>query len=51
MSPQVVEVIPVALGARAFGLAQASNGIGKTLGPVCLAGCELAALIAIIAYR
>lgn len=77
MSPYVVEVFPVSLGARAFGLAQASNGIGKILGPVCLAliagsgdvvspkatadaiapaflflaGCELAALIAIIAYR
>jgi putative MFS transporter len=77
MSPYVVEVFPVSLGARAFGLAQASNGIGKILGPVCLAliagssdvvspkatadaiapaflflaACELAALIAIIAYR
>jgi putative MFS transporter len=77
MSPYVVEVFPVSLGARAFGLAQASNGIGKILGPVCLAliagssdvvspkatadaiapaflflaACEVAALIAIIAYR
>jgi putative MFS transporter len=77
MSPYVVEVFPVSLGARAFGLAQAANGIGKILGPVCLAliagsndvvspkatadaiapaflflaACELAALIAIIAYR
>jgi len=37
MSPYVVEVFPVSLGGRAFGLAQASNGIGKILGPVCLA--------------
>jgi MFS transporter, putative metabolite:H+ symporter len=37
MSPYVVEVFPVSLGARAFGLAQAANGIGKILGPVCLA--------------
>jgi MFS transporter, putative metabolite:H+ symporter len=77
MTPYVVEVFPVSLGGRAFGLAQAANGIGKILGPVCLAliagssdvvspkatadaiapaflflaVCELAALIAIIAYR
>jgi putative MFS transporter len=37
ITPYVVEVFPVSLGARAFGLAQASNGIGKILGPVCLA--------------
>jgi MFS transporter, putative metabolite:H+ symporter len=37
ISPYVVEVFPVALGARAFGLAQASNGVGKILGPLCLA--------------
>jgi putative MFS transporter len=37
MSPYVVEVFPVSLGARAFGLAQAANGIGKILGPVCMA--------------
>jgi MFS transporter, putative metabolite:H+ symporter len=37
MSPYVVEVFPVSLGGRAFGLAQAGNGIGKILGPVCLA--------------
>jgi MFS transporter, putative metabolite:H+ symporter len=37
MSPYVVEVFPVSQGARAFGLAQAANGIGKILGPVCLA--------------
>ncbi len=77
MSPYVVEVFPVSLGARAFGLAQAANGVGKILGPVCLAliagsndvvspkattdaiapaflflaACEVAALIAIFAYR
>ena len=77
ISPYVVEVFPVSLGGRAFGLAQASNGIGKIMGPVCLAliagsndlvspkattdavapaflflaACELAALIAIIAFR
>jgi MFS transporter, putative metabolite:H+ symporter len=77
MSPFVVEVFPVSLGGRAVGLAQAANGVGKILGPVCLALiagsgdivkpkatvdavgpaflflaiCELAALIAIIAYR
>lgn len=77
MSPYVVEVFPVSLGARAFGLAQAANGIGKIMGPVCLAliagssdvvspkatadaiapaflflaACEIAALVAIIAYR
>jgi putative MFS transporter len=77
VSPYVVEVFPVSLGGRAFGLAQAANGIGKIMGPVCLAliagsndvvspkattdaigpaflflaACELAALIAILAYR
>jgi len=77
ISPYVNEVFPVSLGGRAVGLAQASNGIGKILGPVCLAliagssdvvspkatadavapaflflaACELAALIAILAFR
>jgi putative MFS transporter len=77
ISPYVVEVFPVSLGGRAFGLAQASNGVGKILGPVCLAliagtndivspkatadaiapaflflaACELAALIAMVAFR
>jgi MFS transporter, putative metabolite:H+ symporter len=77
ISPYVVEVFPVSLGGRAFGLAQAANGVGKILGPVCLAliagssdvvspkattdaiapaflflaACELAALIAIVAFR
>jgi putative MFS transporter len=37
MSPFVVEVFPVSLGGRAVGLAQAANGVGKILGPVCLA--------------
>jgi MFS transporter, putative metabolite:H+ symporter len=37
MSPYVVEVFPVSLGGRAYGLAQAANGVGKILGPVCLA--------------
>jgi putative MFS transporter len=77
ISPYVVEAFPVSLGARASGLAQASNGVGKILGPLCLAliagssdvvspkatadsiapaflfiaACELAALIALLAYR
>jgi putative MFS transporter len=77
ITPYVVEVFPVSLGARAFGLAQAANGVGKILGPVCLAliagsgdvvspkatadavapaflflaACELAAFIAIYAFR
>ena len=37
ISPYTVEVFPVSLGGRAFGLAQAANGVGKILGPVCLA--------------
>jgi putative MFS transporter len=37
MTPYVVEVFPVSLAGRAFGLAQAANGVGKILGPVCLA--------------
>ncbi len=37
ITPYVVEVFPVSLGARAFGLAQAANGVGKILGPLCLA--------------
>src|SRR6202000_2384760 len=77
ISPYVVEVFPVSLGGRSCGLAQAANGVGKILGPVCLAliagsgdvvspkattdaiapaflflaVCELAALIAIVAFR
>jgi putative MFS transporter len=37
ISPYVIEAFPVSLGARAAGLAQASNGVGKILGPLCLA--------------
>ena len=37
ISPYTIEAFPVSLGARAAGLAQASNGIGKILGPLCLA--------------
>jgi putative MFS transporter len=77
ISPYVNEVFPVSLGGRAFGLAQASNGVGKILGPICLALiagsndlvspkatanavapaflflaiCEVAALVAIVAFR
>jgi putative MFS transporter len=77
ISPYVNEVFPVSLGGRAVGLAQASNGVGKILGPICLALiagsndlvspkatanavapaflflaiCEVAALVAIVAFR
>src|ERR1700761_2768423 len=77
ITPYVNEVFPVSLGGRAFGLAQASNGVGKILGPICLALiagsndlvspkatanavgpaflflaiCEVAALVAIVAFR
>jgi MFS transporter, putative metabolite:H+ symporter len=77
ISPYVNEVFPVSLGGRAFGLAQAANGVGKILGPICLALiagsndlvspkatadavgpaflflaiCEVAALVAIVAFR
>jgi MFS transporter, putative metabolite:H+ symporter len=37
ISPWGVEAYGVRLGARAAGLAQAANGCGKVLGPVCLA--------------
>jgi putative MFS transporter len=37
MAPYAVEVFGVRRGARASGLAQAGNGIGKILGPICLA--------------
>ncbi len=36
-TPYVVEAYPVRLGARAMGLAQAWNGVGKILGPAALA--------------
>jgi MFS transporter, putative metabolite:H+ symporter len=37
ISPWAVEAYGVRLGARAAGLAQAANGCGKVLGPLCLA--------------
>jgi putative MFS transporter len=37
ITPYAVEVFPVSQAGRAFGLAQASNGVGKILGPLCLA--------------
>lgn len=37
ISPWAVEAYGVRLGARAAGLAQAANGCGKVLGPICLA--------------
>jgi MFS transporter, putative metabolite:H+ symporter len=36
-TPYTVEAYPVRLAARGFGLAQAANGVGKILGPLCLA--------------
>ena len=36
LTPYTVEIYPVRLSARGFGLAQASNGLGKVLGPLCL---------------
>jgi hypothetical protein len=33
----VARIFPVRLAARGFGLAQAVNGLGKILGPLCLA--------------
>src|SRR5258708_9356004 len=36
ISPYVVEVFPVSLGGRAFGLAPASNAVGEIRGPGCL---------------
>jgi putative MFS transporter len=37
MTPYAAESYPVRLAARATGLAQAVNGVGKILGPACLA--------------
>jgi putative MFS transporter len=37
LSPYTVEIFPVRQAARGFGLGQASNGVGKILGPLCLA--------------
>jgi putative MFS transporter len=36
-TPYVMEAYPVRLGARAMGLGQAANGVGKILGPLALA--------------
>jgi MFS transporter, putative metabolite:H+ symporter len=36
LTPYTVEIHPVRLAGRGFGLAQASNGLGKVLGPLCL---------------
>jgi putative MFS transporter len=37
ISPYVVEIFPTRLAARAIGVGQAGNGLGKILGPWCLA--------------
>jgi MFS transporter, putative metabolite:H+ symporter len=37
IAPYSAEIFPVQLAARGVGLAQASNGIGKIAGPLCLA--------------
>jgi MFS transporter, putative metabolite:H+ symporter len=37
ITPYTLEAFPVQLGARAFGLSQACNGLGKIIGPLCLA--------------
>ena len=37
MTPYTAEVFPVRLAARSLGLGQAANGVGKVLGPLCLA--------------
>jgi putative MFS transporter len=37
MLPYTLEAYPVRLSARGLGLGQAMNGIGKVLGPLCLA--------------
>ncbi|HTH98232.1 MAG TPA: MFS transporter [Stellaceae bacterium] len=37
LTPYTVEVYPVRLGARAIGLGQAMNGVGKIVGPLMLA--------------
>jgi MFS transporter, putative metabolite:H+ symporter len=37
IAPYSAEIFPVKLAARGVGLAQASNGIGKIAGPLCLA--------------
>ena len=37
VGPYSVEIFPTRLAARAIGVGQAANGIGKILGPLCLA--------------
>ena len=37
IAPYSAEIFPVQLSARGVGLAQASNGVGKIAGPLCLA--------------
>ena len=37
IAPYSAEIFPVRLSARAVGLAQLANGIGKIVGPLCLA--------------
>jgi MFS transporter, putative metabolite:H+ symporter len=37
LAPYAAEIFPVRLSARGVGLAQASNGVGKIAGPLCLA--------------
>ena len=37
LSPYTLEIFPTRLAGRGSGLAQAANGVGKILGPLCLA--------------
>jgi putative MFS transporter len=37
LSPYMAEIFPTRLAARGSGLAQSANGLGKILGPLCLA--------------
>lgn len=37
LTPYTAEIFPVRLAARGVGLGQAANGVGKILGPLCLA--------------
>jgi MFS transporter, putative metabolite:H+ symporter len=37
LTPYPAEIFPVRLSARGVGLAQAANGVGKIVGPLCLA--------------
>jgi putative MFS transporter len=36
ISPYIVEIFPTRLAARAIGIGQAGNGVGKIIGPLCL---------------